>query len=141
MLRECSFVSNGEKTFVCERPRCKRVVVTRSPYKFEPSDLHFTCNDRRRGLGDFIASVLQKIGITKESWETRPVVCGGFFGTWQRLEQNNPCGCKVRQDALNRCGWRWEGRVNAAGWWIWYRLVWLKEAATKVLFRCCQKDD
>lgn len=86
------------------------------------------CPIRRNGLGDRLASLLARIGITKESWNQRPRVCGGFIAVWQVPAQPELCGCDARQQALNRAGFSWERKLNRIGDWLWHRWVWLKES-------------
>jgi hypothetical protein len=57
-------------------------------------ETHHAYPRARSGLGDYVASALSAVGITKERVEA---VVGG------------PCGCPERQAALNAAGAKWLG--------------------------------
>lgn len=125
---KCVFDTADGHKHVCLK--CGRVLRTR--FKFASSQVEADCVSQRLGIGDYLAIALSKIGITKEAWRSRPVVCGGFIATWQVPDSEESCGCPARQQALNRCWWRWQSRVNHAGWWIRYRYDWLKETVCQI---------
>jgi hypothetical protein len=54
---------------------------------------------KRLGLGDYVASALDAVGITKERVEA---VVGG------------PCGCQERQDVMNEVWAKWRRAVRSA---------------------------
>lgn len=54
----------------------------------------------RKGLGDAVAWVLKRVGVTPERWSR---VLGA------------PCNCRSRQARLNRWGWRVWDRVRSLG--------------------------
>lgn len=62
----------------------------------------------RRGLGDWLADMLARVGITKarwSHWRSQGVVCGGMNCYLVRPAargESLPCGCQGRQEALNK---------------------------------------
>jgi hypothetical protein len=92
-----------------------------------PDKIHRTCDLQSLGLGDVLAIVLGKLGITKtrialwilsaKHWPELPAVY---------LNYKIDCGCAARQQALNRFGWRWQERLNKVGWWLKHRWAWLR---------------
>lgn len=82
--RRCSFrpleQSNGRTLYRCVR--C--LFELRSPHPAERIHRHCSAND---GLGDYVAKVLGKLGIT-------PARVSRAIG--------RPCGCKKRQEMLNQ---------------------------------------
>lgn len=89
------------------------------------------CDVQRMGIGDYIGIGLAKIGITKRRWAR-------WTGIEEKLVGCN--SCTAREQRLNHLGWRWQSRLNQIGWWIKHRYVWLKEAATKGIFRRCKPN-
>ena len=69
----------------CRCVRCGREV--KSPYP--PERIHATCRVQKRGLGDYVAAVLAKGGVTKHRVSR---VLG------------RPCKCPERQEKLNELG-------------------------------------
>lgn len=76
------------------------------------------CRIQRRGLGDFIGSVLAKVGVTKQNW-----------ARWTgKLVEEQKAGCNEchsREIRINNLGWAWQDRVNRAGWWVRHRWTWI----------------
>ena len=83
LSRPCNFRTVSGNLHRCIR--CRREITTRHP----PERIHATCRIQCRGLGDVVAAVLERLGITK------PRV--------SRLI-GRPCGCAQRQELLNRVG-------------------------------------
>lgn len=133
---QCNFVSDSHDpcVLVCSRPKCGRRLKTLLVHN--PSQVVAPCRSSALGLGDRLAWMLSKVGITRESWATRPVVCGGFIATWQVPEKPSGCGCHVRHNSLNIYGWAWQKKINNAGWWVRYCYAWTRDAILRALFRC-----
>lgn len=98
-----------------------------------PDKIIRTCEVQRRGLGDFIGLALTKLGITKQRWAK---------WTGKPLsEQKLGCRlCHSREQQLNQFGWEWQYRVNRVGDWVLLRASWIKDAATKGIFQCTNRD-
>lgn len=84
----CWFTDNGAE-LVCES--CGRVIL-KTGDTF--AGLPFLSCPQRPGLGDYVASALDAIGITKDRVEA---IVGG------------PCGCPERQAAMNDFGAKYLG--------------------------------
>jgi hypothetical protein len=83
-INYCSFSANT-KGSRCER--CGHAL--RSDYSQSPSRMCDIREAPRAGLGDYVATGLANVGITKKFVE-------GIVG--------GPCGCEERQEALNELG-------------------------------------
>lgn len=106
-----------------------------------PDRIYRTCDVQRLGLGDYIGLALARIGITKKRWSHWQMI-RRFY--WHRATKRDgmqwgeyvatffrQCPCPQREQALNVAGWKWQDRVNRAGWWCKHRVAWIKSQFCK----------
>lgn len=77
--------------------------------------VHCACGAVDQGpwpIGDVVASVLSRLGITRQNWTEWRICGGGMTACLVHVaEADRKCGCGKRRAALNRAG-------NAAAKWL-----------------------
>lgn len=124
---ECLFERDTPHRFVCVK--CRRVVRTKRIWRAD--QVHCECKVQRNGLGDCLALALARVGITKDRVDRALSTIDRWRGKPPQ-EQQAGCGCTVRQQALNRFGWKWQHRANKLGWYFRHRLTWLRTQFCRV---------
>jgi hypothetical protein len=98
---QCKFTTTHKHQRLKQCIHCGRRIVSNSP----PERIFARCT-ARRGLGDLVANVLKRFGLTPARWSRwtarRSVVCGGGATAILVSVHARQCGCQRRREALNR---------------------------------------
>jgi hypothetical protein len=115
-------LANGHVQWYCARCRYDRHIEKHGNF---PDRIRRVCDVQINGLGDYIGLALARVGITKQRWAKwtgKPIA-----------EQKTGCGsCQQREQQINHLGWRFQGKLNRFGWWVKYRVAWLKSLACRL---------